>query len=202
MCRGAVCACVRAVCSTYYIYAGERGSIAFAVNEFKCIQRARLTLDMATLKYATVPISPKRGKILPVANRDSHSPRARGAHRVESRFRDSRRTPREGEVAGEERFLVSSLSRSRPIERSSLSFFFFFLFLFLPTSIVAAKVIGERRRTSSLSREYKHTYTYMFSLSFSFSCRIGKEGERDRESEGERKTTWNACVAWRVACTL
>jgi len=29
---------------------------------------------MATLKYATVPISPKRGKILPVAaDRDSHS---------------------------------------------------------------------------------------------------------------------------------
>jgi len=52
----------------------ERESIAFAVNEFKCIQRARLTLDMATLKYATVPISPKRGKILPVAaDRDSHS---------------------------------------------------------------------------------------------------------------------------------
>lgn len=40
----------------------ERGSIAFAVNEFKCIQRARLTLDMATLKYATVPISQSAAK--------------------------------------------------------------------------------------------------------------------------------------------
>lgn len=36
------------------------GNIAFTVNEFKCIQRARLTLDTATLKYAIVP----RGKIL------------------------------------------------------------------------------------------------------------------------------------------
>lgn len=38
------------------------GSIAFAINEFKCIQRARLTLDMATLKYATVPISQSAAK--------------------------------------------------------------------------------------------------------------------------------------------
>ena len=37
-------------------------SIAFAVNEFKCIQRARLTLDMATLKYATVPIRQSAAK--------------------------------------------------------------------------------------------------------------------------------------------
>lgn len=44
-------------------------NIAFTVNEFKCIQRARLTLDMATLKYAIVP----RGKILSLTYRDSHS---------------------------------------------------------------------------------------------------------------------------------
>lgn len=51
-----------------HVCAAVYGNIAFTVNEFKCIQRARLTLDMATLKYATVP----HGKILPLPDRDSH----------------------------------------------------------------------------------------------------------------------------------
>lgn len=61
--------CIRVYPFVRVEYGKVYGNIAFTVNEFKCIQRARLTLDMATLKYATVP----RGKILPLAGRDSHS---------------------------------------------------------------------------------------------------------------------------------
>ncbi|KAL2719760.1 hypothetical protein V1477_021254 [Vespula maculifrons] len=42
--------------------ARRNGVIVAVDNEFKCIQRARLTLDMATLKYATVPISRSAAK--------------------------------------------------------------------------------------------------------------------------------------------